>query len=141
MRHLRDFGFGKKQVMQGFVNEEFDAIARQFDITIEKHGGILSPNTFFQLPSFNLAWASAAGFRFDHDDAKIKELLKLNSELLQAIRINNPGEAFPILKKILPSVFGYDDLYRVNHTIQQFIRVKPSQSMATKKLDHVFNTR
>ena len=124
MRHLKDFGFGKKQAMQGFVNEEMDAIIRQLDDSIEERGGVLSPNALFQLPSFNLAWASAAGFRFDHNDAKIKELLRLNSELIKAVRVNNPGEAFPILKKIFPSAFGYKELFRVNRTIQEFIRVK-----------------
>ena len=124
MRHLREFGFGKKQAMQGFVNEEFLAIVRHFDNTIEKHDGILSPNHFFRLPSFNLSWACAAGFRFAHDDPEIKEILRLNTELLEAVHLNNPIETFPILKKILPSVFNYNDLYTVNRTIQEFIRVQ-----------------
>ena len=110
--------------MQGFVIEEFDAILSTFENKIEKHGIVLSPSTFFLLPSFNLA--SASVFRFEHNDPKIKEMLRLHTKVIQAVRFDNLAEAFPVLKKILPSVFSYDRRIRMNRTIQQFIRVIPS---------------
>ena len=123
MRHLKAFGFGKKQTMQRFVNEEFDVIDSQVERAIQEQGGVLAPIKLFQLPSLNLAWASAAGFRFEHDDPKIKKLLALNTELFQAIRIDDLSEAFPIFKKIWPSKFNYKDIYRCKHTIEDFVKV------------------
>ena len=123
MRHLRAFGFGKNQAMQGFVNEEFDAIVSQLEAVIEQHGGVLSPTQMFQLPTLNLAWASTAGFRFEHDDPIIKKLLALNSEYLKAIRVVDISEAFPVLKKVWPSKFNYNDIYSIKHTMEGFLKV------------------
>ena len=109
--------------MQKFVNKELDVIVSQFDAAIEKNGGIVSPHEFFQLPSLNLTWASVAGFRFDHNDNKIRKLLKLNTQLIKALRVSSNSEAFPILKTVWPSKFGYSRIININHTIQDFVKV------------------
>ena len=52
-------------------------------------------------PSISLTWAAVAGFRFDHDDPKIRELVTLMSKYMEkSMLVVGLLLAFPWLKKI-----------------------------------------
>ena len=105
--NLREFGFGKKHAMQGFVNEEMEVIASYFERAIENDGGLLSPNNLFHLSSLNLALILSAGIRFSNDDATMKEILRINSEFVKNIRVSGGILAtYPWLKRVLPWCFN-----------------------------------
>ena len=110
--------------MQGFVNEELGVILGHFDRVVKDYDGVLSPDTLFQFPALNLAFASAAGFRFDPHDPQILELLRLSSEFLETARVSGGILfAFPWLTKILPWFFNHSRVCTISHAIQAFAKV------------------
>jgi len=71
LRHLRDFGFGKssmEEIVMGEVREICDWLKRA-------EGNPVSLGHRFSLATYNSLWRILTGERFDHDDAKLHEIL------------------------------------------------------------------
>ncbi|CAG7719784.1 unnamed protein product [Allacma fusca] len=123
MRNLRDFGFGKKHFQQKFLDTEMHDLSRLLDQAIEQNNGVIEPHTLFRIPSVNIAWASAAGSRFEHTDPKILKLVSLMSEFTSTASIlDGVPAAFPFLLRWFPSFFSIQRLSDIDDEMHQFLR-------------------
>jgi methyl farnesoate epoxidase/farnesoate epoxidase len=123
MRHLRDFGFGKKYFQQRFLDTEMDELTRTLDLAIEQNKGFVEPQNLFRIPSINIAWASAAGSRFDHKDPKIIKLVNLMADFTQNAKImEGVAAAYPILLKWFPKFFTISKLSSIDDEIHAFLK-------------------
>ncbi|CAG7678345.1 unnamed protein product, partial [Allacma fusca] len=96
MENLRIFGFGKKRFQQKFLDAEMHDLSRLLDQTIEQNNGVIEPNRIFCIPGVNIAWASAAGARFEHTDPQILKLVSLMAEFASNFALlNEVPAAYP----------------------------------------------
>ena len=102
LRHLRDFGFGKKSMGDIIAEEVEDAIQEMSrNVTFQANG-------MFAISTLNVLWGMIAGTRYARDDAQLKPILQ---RLKKVFRSGNPSggiiQAFPILKRIIPGLIGH----------------------------------
>ncbi|XP_021966277.1 methyl farnesoate epoxidase [Folsomia candida] len=97
MRTLRDFGFGRIQSMESVIDDEITLVLSSLEnVTSSKKE--MSMRQFFTVSILNILWSMVAGFRFSHEDVKLKKLINLIDETSK----NNPAkagivQAFPFL--------------------------------------------
>ena len=75
MRHLRDFGFGKKS-MESILHEEATALTERLKASNEEP---LVFRSQLNTAVLNSLWSMIASERFEHDDPKLNQLLTLLS--------------------------------------------------------------
>lgn len=117
LRHLRDFGFGKRS-MEEFIMEEIEDTIKE--ITQKE---IVQVTGLFSIATLNVLWRMIAGARYERDDA---ELLLLLEKLRYQFRSGNPGGGIfgllPILTKIFPVLSGYTKMLSILSDLQEFFR-------------------
>lgn len=125
VRHLRVFGFGKQQVMEDLVFEEFEQGMQIVDAAVNEHGSIvLDPRGLFRLAGFIMSWASVAGSRLSHDDPKIRGMIQVMSGYFTGLKFaGGYGQAFPFLRKLFPSKFGFKAAFNIDDKMHAYIRV------------------
>lgn len=117
LKHLRDFGFGKRS-MEEFIMEETEDTIKEITQkeTVQVTG-------LFTIATLNVLWRMIAGARYSRDDA---ELLILLEKLRLMFRSGNAGGgitgAFPILMKIAPVFSGYSERLATTSHLQDFFR-------------------
>ena len=104
IRNLRDYGYGKKESLEGFAQDEIGEIKQTLDRLVSKENGIFKPDKFFDIPFVNIIWALVTGSRFAHDDPYVKELVDGITEINQTLRFSGGGilASYPILADVLP---------------------------------------
>ena len=109
--------------MQEFANAELVDIMKVIDKIIMENDGVFEPRNIFQIPGVNMAWASVAGHRFDPEDPKMKELMRLLITYVTHPEFAGVTQAYPIFGKLLPKFFNFDKLYEVDNEMQAFLQV------------------
>lgn len=117
LRHLRDFGFGKKS-MEGFImNEAEDIVKEMKDLQVVQVSGL------FHVSTLNVLWGMIAGVRYERDDQRMKDLFdKLNRAFRIGSVTGGIASMFPILKKIAPELSGYKHTMDTIKELQDFFR-------------------
>jgi len=100
IRTLRDFGFGKQKSMESTLVEEVTELTERLDKKLEgRENEPVCMRQFFTISILNILWSMIAGFRFDHDDEKLKELLYLSDCTSKVNPVgSNLVQAFPFLR-------------------------------------------
>jgi methyl farnesoate epoxidase/farnesoate epoxidase len=97
LRHLRDFGFGKRS-MEAFIHDEAHALIKLVDLRISDEDFDLLP--FLSILAINVLWTIMAGKRHDFDD---ENFLKLTHSVMAMFRLGsqfNPVIFSPTLQNI-----------------------------------------
>jgi len=117
LRHLRDFGFGKRS-MEEFIMEEIEDTTKEIT-----QKGTVQVTGLFTIATLNVLWRMTAGTRYSRDDA---ELLIILEKLRSLFRSGNAGggvvNVFPILMKIAPVLSDYDKTLATTSDMQEIFR-------------------
>jgi methyl farnesoate epoxidase/farnesoate epoxidase len=73
LRHLKDFGFGKK-TMESVIQEEVSDLIERFK---ETAGKPISTENAFNAAILNAIWSIIAGDRFKQDDPELMKAIRL----------------------------------------------------------------
>ncbi|XP_069672280.1 methyl farnesoate epoxidase-like [Periplaneta americana] len=117
LRHLRDFGFGKKS-MEGFILDEVeDILLHMKDLKVMQVTGL------FTVSALNVLWGMIAGIRYERNDERLQDLLKKLTEVFRAGNPTGPlTNIFPILKWIAPGLLGHTKTMDTLKSLQEFFR-------------------
>lgn len=117
LRHLRDFGFGKRS-MEEFIMEEIEDTIKEITQT-----EIMQVTGLFTIATLNVLWRMIAGARYARDDAEMLMLLeKLRLLFRSGSAVGDIAGAFPILTKIAPVFSGYALMMSTTSDLQEFFR-------------------
>lgn len=72
LRHLKDFGFGKRS-MESLIMDEVTELVSGFR---RDAGQPISTQTRFNIAVLNSLWAIVTGQRFSHDDPVVTQIIK-----------------------------------------------------------------
>lgn len=134
MRHLRDFGFGKR-TMSELVQDEALQLVRFFQQELEKSGNsvvegvegggtVIAMRDVFSVYVLNTLWSMLAGIRYSPDDQELKQLQSLLTELFAHIdMVGALFSQFPFLRYVAPEKSGYKQFVSIHQQVWRFLRV------------------
>ena len=99
MKSLRDFGYGKTE-SENYMQEEVEALVREFLIENEKQGNVKIDEQF-SLPVVNVLWQLTTSKQLKRGDDGAKKVLDLVNELFKE-GFYGFVYLFPFLTKVLP---------------------------------------
>lgn len=127
LRHLREFGFGRRTMAQLVEDEAVELVnvfIKKFKDKEENEGIIIQMNDAFGVSVLNTLWSMLAGIRYSHEDKELKTLQNLLTELFASIdMVGALFSQFPILQFIAPEVSGYKQFIHIHQEIWHFLKV------------------
>ncbi|XP_035706095.1 farnesoate epoxidase isoform X2 [Folsomia candida] len=116
LRHLRDFGFGKKS-MEHLVLDEISELVENLK---KDAGRPISTQNRFNIAVLNSLWRIVSGQRFSHDDKQLGNIMEsINNSL------NAPAMGlmffFPWIKDFAPNVIGWNKYVEVVLVATNFV--------------------
>jgi cytochrome P450 family 2 subfamily U polypeptide 1 len=111
---MRMFGFGRR-CMESQIMEEIDCLMNE----LEKH-----ENEAFDIQALmavtvsNVICSFVFGKRFDHKDARFKQLTDLIDEMFASMKPSSPAFIFPMLRHI--RMFNLDKTEELSNTLLEY---------------------
>lgn len=125
LRHLRDFGFGKKS-LEGIILEEAEELIKELQYNDVQSNG------FFGLPAINILWSVLGGLRLSQSDGEFMTLLQ---KITRLFRTGNPSgdilDVLPFLRFIFPGLAGYRERKSATEHGHKFLREAIREHMRT----------
>ncbi|KAJ8922410.1 hypothetical protein NQ315_004356 [Exocentrus adspersus] len=123
LRQLREFGFGRRN-MSTLIQEETQELVNYIFKSIHHRDSIIfEMTTLFNVHVLNTLWSMMAGVRYKHDDAKMKELQAILTELFGTVSmVGATFSHFPVLKYLAPELSGYKIYVNAHLKIWDFLR-------------------
>ncbi|KOC61548.1 putative cytochrome P450 303a1 [Habropoda laboriosa] len=119
LKHLRDFGFGRKS-MAMIIEEEAVWLVEHFKKLI---GMVIPMDDAFGVTVLNTLWRMMAGKRFNLDDKELTYFQRILTKLLREIdMIGAPFGHFPILRFIAPEMSGYKSFLEIHQQLWKFLK-------------------
>lgn len=128
LRHLREFGFGKR-TMAELVQEEAVQLVDDFKEQIAKSkdgkGEIFAMRDAFSVGVLNTLWSMMASKRYNADDKELKDLQALLTELFANIdMVGALFSQFPVLRYIAPEASGYKSFVNIHQQVWAFLKAE-----------------
>uniref|UniRef100_A0A2S2R175 Putative Cytochrome p450 n=1 Tax=Sipha flava TaxID=143950 RepID=A0A2S2R175_9HEMI len=128
LRHLREFGFGKR-TMAELVQEEAVQLVEDFKEKIKKSkdgkGEIMEMRDAFSVGVLNTLWSMMASKRYNSEDKELKDLQALLTELFANIdMVGALFSQFPFLRYIAPEASGYKTFVNIHQQVWKFLRAE-----------------
>ncbi|KAF5281156.1 hypothetical protein FQA39_LY17888 [Lamprigera yunnana] len=123
LRHLRDFGFGKRN-MSDIVEEEALVMVERIKKKVEENGGacVLRMDDFFAVHVLNTLWTMMTGNKYSPEDKEIKMLQTILTELFANVHMDGAlFSHYPILRHIAPDFSGYNNYVNIHKNMWSFI--------------------
>jgi len=109
--------------MEFLIKEETDAVLADI-LNATKEDGIWAVDPhYLSIMVLNVLWTMVGGERFDHNDAKILENLRLNEQFAKIVGHDNIYNAYPFLKRWFPKLVHHDEHLKVHQGIQNWLKV------------------
>lgn len=126
LRHLREFGFGKR-TMAELVQEEAVQLVEVFKEKIARSkngkGEIFGMRDAFSVGVLNTLWSMMASKRYEADDKELKDLQALLTELFANIdMVGALFSQFPFLRYIAPEASGYKSFVKIHQRVWTFLK-------------------
>ncbi len=131
MRHLREFGFGKR-TMSELVEAEALQLVNMFEEKLKrdpcsfngKKGAIVPMRDAFSVYVLNTLWSMLASIRYSPDDGELKTLQSLLTELFASIdMVGALFSQFPFLRYVAPEKSGYKQFISIHQRVWKFLKV------------------
>lgn len=128
LRHLKEFGFGRKGMGEIAKSEAEHMIKDVINILDNNNndsvdGAIIQMHTFFNTYVLNTLWTMMAGLRYSANDPQLKILLELLFELFSTVdMVGALFSHFPVLSIVAPTLSGYRNFIRTHKRIWKFLR-------------------
>lgn len=129
LRHLREFGFGKR-TMAELVQEEAMQLVDDFRAQISRSGGdgrgaVFAMRDAFSVGVLNTLWSMMASRRYEPDDRELKDLQALLTELFANIdMVGALFSQFPFLRYVAPEASGYRSFVNIHQRVWAFLRAE-----------------
>jgi len=128
LRHLREFGFGKR-TMAELVQEEAVQLVEDFKEKITKskngNGEVFEMRDAFSVGVLNTLWSMMASKRYNADDIELKNLQALLTELFANIdMVGALFSQFPVLRFIAPEASGYKSFVNIHQQVWKFLKAE-----------------
>jgi len=140
LRHLRDFGFGKKS-MEGLIQEEIATLIENLNKRISgskniQEDGILIKD-LFPVSVINILWTIMAGVRYDHNNESFQTLMYNVNEFFRNGSPTGGIMAMPILR-FVPIINGpYKKQLVSVEVLQKFIQNSIDEHKSTYQEDNM----
>ncbi|XP_063920154.1 methyl farnesoate epoxidase-like isoform X2 [Zophobas morio] len=119
LQHLRNFGFGRKEMEEKIVEETRDLITvfkKQCSEPIWMH-------TAFDVSVLNVLWAMMAGERFDINDERLRKLLNILGDAFKLTDMSGGIlNQMPFVRFVAPETCGYNQLMDVLIRMWEFLQ-------------------
>ncbi|XP_059480644.1 methyl farnesoate epoxidase-like [Neocloeon triangulifer] len=141
LRHLRDFGFGKRS-MEGLNHEEISTLMQNLDDRISKAGDSMDTKgieikDLFPVSVINILWAIMAGVRYDHNDESFKTLMFNVNEFFRNGSPTGGIMAFPLLRFVPIVNIPYKKQLVSVDVLQKFIQKSIDDHKETYQEDNM----
>ena len=104
MKHLRNFGFGKKD-LEVVIEREAASLVEHI---LANSGGEMEMEMFtFAVPVLNVLWDMVAGHAFKREDKELKRILDLMNYVFVS-KVFAIAMVAPWIRFIFPSLTGYN---------------------------------
>lgn len=128
LRHLREFGFGKR-TMAELVQEEAVQLVEDFKDQIARSadgkGEVFAMRDAFSVGVLNTLWSMMASRRYEADDKELKDLQALLTELFANIdMVGALFSQFPFLRFVAPEASGYRSFVNIHQRVWKFLRAE-----------------
>lgn len=122
IRHLREFGFGRRD-MATMVEAEAEDLIRIVTSKLQDDRAVLAMADMFGVSVLNTLWTMMAGVRYNPEDKELKTLQGLLSELFTHIdMVGCLFSQFPFLRYLAPEYSGYNGYLKTHVQIWKFLR-------------------
>lgn len=134
LRHLREFGFGRR-TMAAMVEEESEDLVRMFMDKIKPaQSAIVSMKDVFGVSVLNTLWTMMANNRYNPEDKEMKTLQNLLTDLFEHIdMVGALFSQFPFLRYVAPEFSGYNLFLNTHVKIWEFLRKELDKHNSTFK--------
>lgn len=131
MRHLREFGFGKR-TMSELVQAEAEQLVNMFEEKLKKNpcvfndieGTVMPMRDAFSVYVLNTLWSMLASIRYSPEDKELKTLQGLLTELFASIdMVGALFSQFPFLRYVAPEKSGYNQFISIHQRVWKFLKV------------------
>ncbi|KAL4717752.1 hypothetical protein ACJJTC_000901 [Scirpophaga incertulas] len=123
VKHLREFGFGRKGMGNIACSEAAHMILDLKETLNNNDEGIVQMHNFFNTYILNTLWFMMAGIRYNPKEPEMQVLQGLLFDLFAAIDIIGTSFShFPLLSIIAPTMSGYKAFIRTHKRIWKFLR-------------------
>ncbi|KAK4873532.1 hypothetical protein RN001_015561 [Aquatica leii] len=123
LRHLRDFGFGKRN-MSDMIEEEAFTMIQRIKKKIDSNAGVcvLRMDDIFGVHVLNALWTMMTGNKYSPEDKEIKTLQTILTDLFAAVHMDGaPFSHYPVLRHLAPDYSGYNMYVNVHKRMWSFI--------------------
>ncbi|KAH1010291.1 hypothetical protein HUJ05_004608 [Dendroctonus ponderosae] len=119
LHHLRNFGFGRKQ-MEEKIQDECKSFVEKLN---EKCNLPVFMHNAFDISVLNALWAMLAGKRFDVDDERLTTLLQIIHECFRIVDMSGGLiNQMPFIRYLAPSACGYNQILDVLNRMWTFLQ-------------------
>ncbi|XP_015602519.1 probable cytochrome P450 303a1 [Cephus cinctus] len=116
----------KKRKNEGMTIEDAYVKADDYDEVrkiSQSSGMIISMHDAFGIPVLNTLWRMMTGKRYNPDDAELKYLQKIATQLLKDVdMVGSTFSYFPILRYLAPEMSGYKSFVATHERIWRFLK-------------------
>ncbi|KAK7571915.1 hypothetical protein V9T40_014387 [Parthenolecanium corni] len=132
MRHLREFGFGKR-TMSELVEAEALQLLKMFEEKMKTDpsefdgvkGTIVPMRDAFSVYVLNTLWSMLASIRYSPEDGELKTLQALLTELFASIdMVGALFSQFPFLRYVAPEKSGYKQFISIHQRVWKFLKAE-----------------
>ncbi|XP_014285899.1 probable cytochrome P450 303a1 [Halyomorpha halys] len=138
LRHLREFGFGRR-TMAELVEAESEQLVAGFKKKLgscESSGKVMDMADAFGVNVLNTLWMMMASIRYSPDDKELKKLQNLLTELFASIDMTGTlFSQFPLLIHIAPKLSGYKQFMSIHQRVWAFLKAELDRHKETFQKD------
>ncbi|XP_073974032.1 probable cytochrome P450 303a1 [Rhodnius prolixus] len=124
LRHLREFGWGKR-TMSELVENEAENLVQVFaqQVKANKGAAMIEMSDAFGVNVLNTLWMMMASIRYSREDKELKKLQNLMTELFANIdMVGTLFSQFPFLRHIAPERSGYKQFISIHERLWRFLK-------------------
>lgn len=123
MRHLKEFGFARRGMVDMIQIEAQHMLADYRQIISKQNGKALVPmHDAFNSYVLNTLWCMMTATRYEKGNLKLKQLQSsLNTLILNLDMVGALFSHFPWLRFVAPSFSGYKQFVEIHETMHSFI--------------------
>ncbi|KAJ8930071.1 hypothetical protein NQ314_017178 [Rhamnusium bicolor] len=121
LQHLRNFGFGKREMEEKIQEETRSLIA----ILKNRCSEPIFMHSAFDISVLNGLWAMMAGQRFETDDERLRKLLNIIHDAFRLVDMSGGLiNQMPFLRHIAPNACGYNQIMDILNRMWTFLEVE-----------------
>lgn len=133
LRHLRSFGFGHRKMEEHLIAEAESLVEVLRKLSLN---GPVPMHNAFDVAVINSLWLMFAGRRFEYDDQKLKEILKVTHDVFRLIDTSGGLlSQLPFLRFIFPELSGYNSLIGILKKLWSFLADEIDEHVRTLPVD------